>query len=550
MTVGIRHVTKSTITFVDVASYPESSSFMVFTDTDSLPQETLALIEDLAYRLTSKSIPQIVRFISGRLADDQEDRMELDSRGSSGDDEDIFDQSESEQAFDFDGPNDIVLPRFRDRRRKPGFEMEFSTESVERLKSALLKARQAGMTVGVVGEQRARPQSIFYVSYSVSQLGIPPETLEAWDLDVSEYLVLLLHCPSGYPTPSAFTQLGLKQDIVQFRFGKCALPCPERHSAASAFSHAVASERDRDPILQHSGEDVQVQPGHFQPMYLFESIANQLNDELAELIRIRKEHRVSWDEAQACLIARIRTSVRESANTPGLHNTGRSTGTSTPDSIDDDDDDDDDEGLIGNSCFSIPLIAMQFALRRLARCTEYCLVCHCRIAGGYEAVKPYVCPSQLCLFQYLTFGFGRVIEHEIIGQPYVVDLLVTFFMASIKMKRCREFPRGLNLMVPNLQHTGNIEGCTKMAVNFQTLELKLPLTDYKQTQQFRVGARLAIYKPTEDYRTPSPASTPSLGRLSNRRVTIVFFSSSLSMVTVSLLHGRSSTLFVHCTPFY
>ncbi len=49
-----------------------------------------------------------------------------------------------------------------------------------------------------------------------------------------------------------------------------------------------------------------------------------------------------------------------------------------------------------------------------------------RAGDNLEALKPYVCDKPLCLYQYMSLGFGPSIEHEIISQPYVVDLLTTF----------------------------------------------------------------------------------------------------------------------------
>lgn len=84
---------------------------------------------------------------------------------------------------------------------------------------------------------------------------------------------------------------------------------------------------------------------------------------------------------------------------------------------------------------SFPLVAIQFCLRYLTRCTEFCLVCHDKIKEEFEALKPYVCDKPLCLFQYMTLGFGPSIEHEILTQPYVVDLLVSFCYAAAKVRR-------------------------------------------------------------------------------------------------------------------
>lgn len=97
---------------------------------------------------------------------------------------------------------------------------------------------------------------------------------------------------------------------------------------------------------------------------------------------------------------------------------------------------------------SFPLLAMQLTLRHLVRCTEFCLVCHTKVQNDFEALKPYVCSSPLCLYQYMSLGFGPSIEHEIISQPTVVDLLISFCHVSAKSDKLVEFPSGMNLTVP------------------------------------------------------------------------------------------------------
>jgi ubiquitin-conjugating enzyme E2 Q len=121
---------------------------------------------------------------------------------------------------------------------------------------------------------------------------------------------------------------------------------------------------------------------------------------------------------------------------------------------------------------SFPLIAMQFVMRYLTRCTEFCLVCHDRTENVFEALKPYVCSKPLCLYQCelslmeidlasvlksadMSLGFGPSIEHEILTQPYVVDLLISFCYAAAKRYRIREYPTGMSLSVPPLRCVSN-----------------------------------------------------------------------------------------------
>src|SRR5699024_6554067 len=95
---------------------------------------------------------------------------------------------------------------------------------------------------------------------------------------------------------------------------------------------------------------------------------------------------------------------------------------------------------------------MQFALRQLVRCTELCMACHEAMGEGLGSgsLKPYVCEKPLCLYQYLSLGFGPSIEHEIINNPLVVDVLVSLAYSAVISGRIRDFPLALSVTVPNL----------------------------------------------------------------------------------------------------
>lgn len=103
----------------------------------------------------------------------------------------------------------------------------------------------------------------------------------------------------------------------------------------------------------------------------------------------------------------------------------------------------------------LSLVTMQFALRHFVRCTEFCLVCHCMTGAKFEALKPYVCSNPLCLYQYMTLGFGPNVEWEILPQPYVVDLLTSFCYARACAGKLENFPDGMNLKVPILPYYVN-----------------------------------------------------------------------------------------------
>jgi ubiquitin-conjugating enzyme E2 Q len=55
----------------------------------------------------------------------------------------------------------------------------------------------------------------------------------------------------------------------------------------------------------------------------------------------------------------------------------------------------------------------------------------------------------------MSLGFGPSIEHEIITQPYVVDLLIGFCYAAAKAFRIRDYPTGMSLSVPSLRRVSD-----------------------------------------------------------------------------------------------
>lgn len=66
------------------------------------------------------------------------------------------------------------------------------------------------------------------------------------------------------------------------------------------------------------------------------------------------------------------------------------------------------------------------------------------------ALKPFVCDSQLCLFQLISLGLGPSLEHEIKTNAAVVDLLIQLAYTSAKENALRgeHQPQGLSLEVP------------------------------------------------------------------------------------------------------
>ncbi|KAI5980446.1 hypothetical protein EDD15DRAFT_2383002 [Pisolithus albus] len=84
------------------------------------------------------------------------------------------------------------------------------------------------------------------------------------------------------------------------------------------------------------------------------------------------------------------------------------------------------DGPIENKSLDINIITITFAflIRWLVLCSRHCVICHKRLENDtYGSLKPYVCSSNLCIFQYYALNFGPSSE----APPTwgTVDLLVS-----------------------------------------------------------------------------------------------------------------------------
>ena len=95
------------------------------------------------------------------------------------------------------------------------------------------------------------------------------------------------------------------------------------------------------------------------------------------------------------------------------------------------------------------------------------MVCHNKLTHDFEALKPYVCESKLCAYQYYSLNRGPSLEvsfrfpsdftsllidcsqYEIVHNPQTVDLLVSLaHSAATEQVLDDPLPTGLGLRVP------------------------------------------------------------------------------------------------------
>ncbi|KAL1850158.1 hypothetical protein Daus18300_013026 [Diaporthe australafricana] len=484
----------------NVDDYPEGSNFLLFTASDNVPTSVTSSLEDLrnfmfgtklleTIATLSTGLDRALRFVDddnpdSMMIDSQDSHEHADSQGEDSDDDDeyFYDSLDDGEEFGLDPVhiNDHSLPR-----------SHLASGTLRRIKSDLRAARDAGCKIGILDGLRLSSGShIFSLSIRASKLGLSQEALEAWDVEFSDYIILLIRIDGLYPSAEQVVEKACTSFSVDFRFGKGAKYKPSPPQARAAF-HTKAS-RSECTSADVSKND---QGRTFEKVFISNSLEQFMNENFFSLVKLRlRTPAHTWDDANEQLRnissqvwndrfasgtkkdqgATSSESKPAKKEKPTRLSKGKGKAKAAAPASTEAQGEPRSPKPIPNFLMrdavvsplgqcSIPLVAMQFAIHYFVRCTEYCLRCHQHIGTEFEALKPFVCSDPLCLFQYLAMGFGPSIEHEILTQPYVVDLLVSLCYSSVlnpdplfdrpasgrkSQYRIREFPSGLRLKVP------------------------------------------------------------------------------------------------------
>ncbi|KAF8455258.1 hypothetical protein BDZ91DRAFT_801459 [Kalaharituber pfeilii] len=312
-------------------------------------------------------------------------------------------------------------------------------EVLPKLRRDLRAVKAAGFRIGILGDIRGGVNGYISVSIRISKLDLSDEALNAWKLDKKKYLILLMHYSNYYKDLSDLIQHSyIGKQSIQYCIGTSRRYKPTLGEAIRSFSTVLPTSSDGG-----SDEEAIRGPGDgFRGIFISRPLNELLHSKLIDLVKLRVERKFSWEEAERFLTewqgklapTTVTATYRQPESTPM-----NLPSIATQDSL---------REPNRPAAVSFPLVAMQFTLRHLVRCTEFCLVCHNKIQSDFEALKPYVCSNPLCLYQYMSLGFGPSIEYEITSQPSVVDLLISFCYTSAKTAGLTDFPTGMNLMVP------------------------------------------------------------------------------------------------------
>ena len=433
---------------------------MLYTTSDNVPHSITAALEDAGSFdgvVVAQMLCKIAKLLDKAMNGSQHNPLDLDTDPMDIDGSDQGSELEEEYESDADSVAGWS-PRSPAHPTQASGTDDFASAPVQdraaalainrRIRSDLKLAKEAGFRVGHLGGLVNNAQDCFVtLSIRVAKLGISEEAMQAWHLEANQYLLLLIRYSAGYRNldqiiSSENSQISKK---VGFRVGLSQRYKMNLEEAIDAFSGVKRHEFTTKETAEIEGQGPTQSVG-LKPLFIGRPLEELMNERLLSLIRTRTAMGFGWNGAEEWYTDFQGRNYAQDAGIDDKYyapeisvKTAALPKISTADHL----------SNITNK-YSFPLVAMQFVLRHLVRCTEFCLVCHCKVEADFEALKPYVCSKPLCLYQYMALGFGPSIDHEIISQPQVVDLLVSFCYSSASSRKLKSLPNGMSLSVPSL----------------------------------------------------------------------------------------------------
>ncbi|KAH7040159.1 uncharacterized protein B0I36DRAFT_310070 [Microdochium trichocladiopsis] len=449
---------------VEIRVLCEDGTYLAYTDSE-VPATIASTLEHTSERVSGMTLEAMLAELTDQL------RLTAEGRGINDDialtdvddwtpDDDAASEAASDEP-DFEYGDDIDddaffgTPVYSSRQTTTELSTVISSASPERIRRDLEMLKLGGFRVGIVrGFTQSVDDSIVSAAVRVDKLHLPDDTLEAWGLGHEDFIVVLIrYIGSNYTTFEEALELPDNARRLQFRLRKCSTHKPSPQQALSAFAKL---NHDKDLDTEGDEPNDYSKTAHLSQLCVGESIDMFMDKDFLGIFKRWARHYSSKTDGWALAMVGVSSTVDglpRTASAALLHaqenEDDLGARANLPMFLQNEHLDSDEEK-------SLALVAVQFAMRHFVNCTKYCLICQRRLDTDFESLKPYVCGKPLCLYQYMTLGFAPNVEHEILNQPYVVDLLVSFChlslledgMGKIGM---RQYPVGLGLRVPRIR---------------------------------------------------------------------------------------------------
>ncbi|KAJ3144330.1 hypothetical protein HK101_002726 [Irineochytrium annulatum] len=346
-----------------------------------------------------------------------------------------------------------------------------------------------GARVGVLWI-RAEDDFIVYCSIRVSACVrdglLSKDQANAWNLELGSYFVMLIKFEETYigfgKKGGEHTILGAEPDGTrsipmpkpQFKVLVAGSPVVSAIEAYSAFRIASANKGSLQDLSGGGGggrDTAASASGDLRDFLLSKTLADLMTSRFVLLLSYRLKHPVAWAGAE--MIFDKRHSIAGEPGDPTFFNSPSAEQMQLDYNLCEKADGEElkhvahhcqqlqsegytliDPARDREEYVNVPLLAMQYALRRIHLAAKFCLVCHRKPKVDLEALRPFVCDRVLCTYQYMQVGLGPNIEEEILHNPNVVDLLVSLAYAADRSML--PFPYGVGCNVSKLY--GNAYG--------------------------------------------------------------------------------------------
>jgi ubiquitin-conjugating enzyme E2 Q len=379
----------------DVSEYPQGNAYFLFTDDSNNPPQ---VVSDVLSRLADESGGLTVSSLFECVAAALHTALEDGSNGNpiSVEEEEPLsedcgqDQDDSDEYDDEAWPDDFETQRSQTTFKRYSINPEAAKKLNKRIRQDVRAIRTAGfygkvclspsifksdhdVIAGILHGMKADSQScVLSISIRIRRLGLSEEAIQAWDLQKNQYAILLIRYLSGYKTYDAVISEPPSSHGIEFRVGVSHSRRPTVTQAMAAFANSNGTIRE-DPEDGYSGQGF-AQPD-FHRLFISGSLNEFMNTQLSSLVKIRNSTGTGWDGAKRFFQenqGRANSSISLSSNDASgeLYSGISSTQTEQPTIVTA------DHLADANGVpLSYPLIAMQFFIRYLTRCTEFCLVC-------------------------------------------------------------------------------------------------------------------------------------------------------------------------------
>ncbi|KAJ6132848.1 Ubiquitin-conjugating enzyme E2 [Penicillium samsonianum] len=429
----------------DSHDYPKDHGFLVFSSSENCPKTVTSSLENAVPLFTGLAVHELLSNIESIITNSM---VDPDSASSHPEDTGSRDSNNEESAA-----TDTEPDWESDDETRIFTSTQNETQLREKIRRDLRVVKNAGFKVGYLGLKHGT--IIVSVSCRISKLGISEEAMNAWSVEPSEYVVLLIRYRPTYLDLQAIIETAgdPKNTPIQMHVGLCDSYKPSLEHAMEA----IQGPQDQQTKDESTAPDKTMFGHLLRPLFIGRSLNLLLGERLLGIINLRLKHGFSWTGAELFFQTNQGRIYGNSEISSDEYYQPDSWATSTPEILVADHMTELDRNI---SNMSLPLLAMHFTLRHFIKCTEFCLVCHCKIGDTFESLKPYVCSNALCLYQYMALGLGPSIEYEIRSQPFVVDLLTSLAYARASAGLLEDFPTGLRLRVPEKLLPQKESNCT------------------------------------------------------------------------------------------